>query len=147
MRSGKQKKVFATKERFRGVYIPENENITFTREWSGHRFTDKECEDLLKGKVITFRAYTKTKKPYMASGSLKKSQYNGHEYWGFVIENEPLPSEWSGHKFTKEEYVILQNGGTVYIPDAVSKKSGKPYSCVLSFSEVEGKKQLVPQFG
>lgn len=141
------KTIFPQKEKYNGVYIPANVNVTFSREWGEYRFTDDECKALLRGEEIAFETMTKTHRPYKAVGKLKKRMFNGHSFWGFSLVNESIPNEWSGHVFTDEEYDTLQKGGTIYIPDAISKKNGKPYSCVLSFSEVEGKKRLIPNFG
>lgn len=138
---------FPKKEKYSGVFIPENRNISFTREWSGYRFTDSECEALLKGESITFEAHTKKGMLYRVSGELKKQTYNDHTFWGFSKNTESIPKEWSGHIFTDEEYQVLQEGGTIYIQDAICKKNGKQYCCILSFSEVDGKKMLVPTFG
>lgn len=146
MKEKKYKGIFPHKEKYTGVYMPTAECVTFTREWSGHVFTDKECEALLKGETITFDAFTKSNLPYRACGSLQRQVFSGCVYWGFAQHTEAIPKEWSGHIFTNEEYDILQKGGSVFISDAVSKKDGIPYECNLTFGEYQGRKRLIPQF-
>lgn len=138
------KRAFMPKEKHVGIYVPTNEIISFTKEWSGHKFSNVECEALLQGNEIEFMAVTKMGKRYKAVGNLQRHVFNGNVFWGFELNNTSMPEEWSGHKFTDEEYRVLQSGGTIIIDDAISKKDGKIYSCELSFGEIDGKKRLVP---
>ena len=41
---------FKQKEKYTGEF--NGQTISFNREWSNHRFTDAECEALLKGNEI-----------------------------------------------------------------------------------------------
>lgn len=74
------------KEKATGRYKGKKE-VSFSVVWSGHRFTDKEIEDLLAGKEISFEAVSaKTGKSFTARGSLKEQTYNGHKFWGFKAD-------------------------------------------------------------
>lgn len=61
----------------------KRKKIRFKRVWSGHRFTDQECVDLLAGKVVSFPATSKAGKQYTAKGKLEKQTFNGREFVGF----------------------------------------------------------------
>lgn len=75
---------FVQKEKVSGTY--QGEQIKFNREWAGHRFTDAEVKALLNGEEITFTANKKAGGTFEATGSLGKSEFNGHEYWGFQLK-------------------------------------------------------------
>lgn len=138
---------FTPKEKVTGVYQPTAEQISFNKEWSSHKFTDDEISKLLAGETISFQATAKNGNAYVARGSLQKQEFNGHEFWGFALAQNSVPQSWAGHTFTQEEIDTLQNGGSVYVTDCVSKKSGKAFACTLSWGEEDGKKKLIPNFG
>lgn len=73
------------KERASGVWSVTNKEISFTREWRGHRFTDKEVKDLLDGKDITINGIVsqKDKSKYGVTGHLANLEYNGVKFIGF----------------------------------------------------------------
>ena len=75
---------FVQKEKVSGKF--NGEEIKFNREWAGHRFTDAEVKALLNGEEITFTANKKAGGTFEATGSLGKSSFNGHEYWGFQLK-------------------------------------------------------------
>lgn len=134
------------KEYASGVYKPSGEQIRFNRNWSSHRFSDQEVADLLEGKDISFKAKSKAGHDYVAQGRLEHQEYNGHPFWGFSLDKDALPNAWCGHTFTDEERKALLDGGTVYIPDAVSK-AGSNFSCKVHFIEENGRKciKIVPK--
>ena len=134
------------KEKVTGVYVPTAMQVRFNREWGGHRFTDEEVQRLLNGEKIEFDTVSKAGKPYTARGQLAENEYNGSTFWGFTLDGNSVPNEWCGHVFTEEEKKALMDGGTVYVQDAVSKKTGKMFSTTLSFKEEDGRKRLVPDF-
>lgn len=140
-------KNFKPKEKAEGTYTPSGENIRFNREWGGHRFTDQEVSDLLAGKEINFTAINKSGREYVAQGRLEEQEYNGNTFWGFKLDMDAAPTSWAGHTFTDEERKTLQDGGSIYIQDAVSKKTGKNFACKLAFGEENGRKRLIPDFG
>lgn len=124
-------------------------DVTFTRTFGGHRFTDDEVAALLAGDAITFQATAKSGNPYTAAGLLAKQTYNGHHYVGFKLDfdlvddsKRPVPDAWCGHSFTADEKATLESGGRVHVDDAVSKKTGKTFSCDVLFKAG----RIEPQF-
>lgn len=69
-------------DKVEGLYKGKKE-VRFKVEFSGHRFTSEEVEQLLSGKEISFDAVSKAGKPYTVKGSLKEQVYNGTKFWGF----------------------------------------------------------------
>lgn len=70
------------KDKYEGVW--KKKNISFTREWSGHAFTDEECEALCNGNEIEITAISsKTGKEFTCKGKLKEKTFKGHKYVGF----------------------------------------------------------------
>lgn len=138
---------FVQKEKYTGVW--KGEEVSFNRDWSGHHFTDQECEDLLAGKSISFDAVSKAGKPYRAFGNLQKDTYNGREYVGFKLDfdNAPpsIPKEFCKHKFTEDERVMLEAGKRVYIEGMVSKK-GNVFNAYVRYGEKDGRKGLILEF-
>lgn len=140
----RKSKLFEEKEKIRGVYTPTNEIVQFKRKWAGHLFSEDECRQLLNGLSVTFTAVSGNGQPFIVTGSLQQQKYKGKDYWGFARDVEAIPSEWQGHRFTAQEMEELRNGDTIYIPDAVSSRSNKPLRCTLCYTQVNGKKRLVP---
>jgi len=130
--------------------------VTFSREWGGHRFTDDQVRRLLAGEEIEFQARSQDGKVYDVYGSLGDQEHKGRAYVGFVkqgfgrrgADGEAMPPrQWCSHVFTDAEVQRLAAGGTVEAADFVSKK-GKGFRCRVSFKETapgEGKK-IVPEF-
>ena len=130
--------------------------VTFSREWGGHRFTDVQVRRLLAGEEIEFQARSQDGKVYDVYGSLGDQEHKGRAYVGFVkqgfgrrgADGEAMPPrQWCSHTFTDAEVQRLAAGGTVEAADFVSKK-GKRFRCRVSFKETapgEGKK-IVPEF-
>lgn len=130
--------------------------VTFSREWGGHRFTDDQVRRLLAGEEIEFQARSQDGKVYDVYGSLGDQEHKGRAYVGFVkqgfgrrgADGEAMPPrQWCSHVFTDAEVQRLAAGGTVEAADFVSKR-GKRFRCRVSFKETapgEGKK-IVPEF-
>lgn len=137
-------KLFQKKEKIKGVYTPTNEIVQFNRKWAGHQFNDDECRQLLNGLSITFTAVSRNGQLFTVTGSLQQQKYKGKDYWGFARDADAIPNEWQGHRFTKQELEELRNGDTIYIPDAVSSRSNRPLRCTLCYTQVNGRKKLVP---
>jgi len=71
-------------DRYSGVWKATGNKIRFKREWSGVRFSDEQCKDLLNSEIIVFEAISnKTGKPYIVKGSLAEKEFNGKKYVGF----------------------------------------------------------------
>lgn len=134
----------------------QDREVTFSREWGGHRFTDVQVRRLLAGEEIEFQARSQDGKVYDVYGSLGDQEHKGRAYVGFVkqgfgrrgADGEAMPPrQWCSHTFTDAEVQRLAAGGTVEAADFVSKK-GKRFRCRVSFKETapgEGKK-IVPEF-
>ncbi len=134
----------------------QDREVTFSREWGGHRFTDVQVRRLLAGEEIEFQARSQDGKVYDVYGSLGDQEHKGRAYVGFVkqgfgrrgADGEAMPPrQWCSHTFTDAEVLRLAAGGTVEAADFVSKR-GKRFRCRVSFKETapgEGKK-IVPEF-
>lgn len=137
------------KEKFTGVW--NGANISFTREWGGHRFTDEECEALCNGEEIVVQGLiSKSGKPYGITGKLSKQHYNGHDFVGFertgFANSDKVPDEWCQHKFTEDEKILLEQGKSVHIDGCVSKK-GNVFSCDVTYGMTDrGNKGIIPKF-
>lgn len=63
----------------------KGKEITLSRTWSTHTFTDQELKDLFAGKVISFETVSKkTNKSYTAKGSLGEDTYQGKTSVKFI---------------------------------------------------------------
>ena len=127
--------VTTQKEKYTGTW--DGVSVSFTKTWSGHTFTDEECEALCRGETITFDAVSaRTGKPFTATGALSEQTYNGRKFVGFALQprQSTIPDTFCGHTFTDAEKTTLESGGTVAIKDAVSKK-GNTFSCEVSYGK------------
>lgn len=68
---------FKKKEKVSGT-LANGTKVEFNQRWGTHTFTDKEVNDLLAGKEISFKYKRSTIK-----GSLQQQTYKGHKFWGF----------------------------------------------------------------
>lgn len=141
---------FEQKEKFTGTW--NGKSVSFNRTWGGHRFTDEECEALCNGDEIEVWGLKskKTGKEYGITGHLAEQTYNGHKFVGFertgFANKEGVPDSWCTHEFTPHEKELLEDGGTVHIEGAVSKK-GNVFDCDVIYGEREdGSKGIIPQF-
>lgn len=72
-------------ERYKGTW--NGEEVNFKKEWSGHKFTDEECEKLCNGEEIEIEAVSsKTGKSFKCKGKLERQTFNGKEFVGFKIQ-------------------------------------------------------------
>lgn len=148
------KLIQAPKEKYTGTW--NGKEVSFTRSYSGTRFTDEQCEELLQGKEIKLMGVKsqKTGKTYNIKGKLANLEYKGKAYVGFentgyinddgsdqvkkeINMDEYCVGTWkkkqikfkkvfSGRTFTDEECQKLLNGEEIEF-EAISKKTGKPY--------------------
>lgn len=151
------------KERAEGVWAATGTKVSFTREWSGHRFTDEEVAALLAGKEIQFTAIStkRDNSKYEARGKLAQQVFerNGKSYpfVGFKPDFTPrkdakgqdLPPEvWCGHQFTIEERADLMAGNKVYVDDCVGRNK-KRFAATVHFGidRKKGKsKRIIAEF-
>lgn len=132
-----------SKEKFEGPWAEQGgEHVRFSREWSGVRFTDEQCEQLLAGKEISFPATSKAGKPYTATGKLAQQSFQAEgrtvNYIGFKLDTSKPPRVFLGHTFTDEEYNNLVAGHLVYVDDLYSQKSQKNFAATVSFVDETG---------
>lgn len=146
---GVMEQKFETKEKYTGTW--NGKEVSFTRTWGGHRFTDAECEALCNGDEIeVFGLKSKAGKEYGITGRLAEQEYNKNKFVGFertgFANKAGVPDSWCKHDFTAKEKESLENGGTVHIDGAISKK-GNVFSCDVVYGEREdGTKGIIPQF-
>lgn len=133
---------FVQKEKFEGPFSPEGGVIvSFNRlwgandHWEGHRFTDEECEKLLAGENLCFSAVSKKGIEYEARGRLMAGSYSGHDFYGFTLCNDILPSSYCGHTFTEDEMAMLEAGQGVFAEDFMSKKKNVPFSATVYWQD------------
>lgn len=137
------------KEKASGTFQPTGEAIRFNREFSTHRFTDAEVDQLLAGDAVNVELTSKSGSKYTVDGKLEQGEYKGHKFWGFTpdwdsrefensfpekekVTGEYTPTaeevkfnrEWGGHRFTEEEIKKLLDGEEISF-DAKSKKGNE----------------------
>ena len=148
---GKTMSAATNKEYFEGNW--GGKDVKVNRVFRGHRFTNQECKDLLAGKEIEVLdlVSSKTGKTYGVKGKLTNQTYNGHAFVGFeqtgFASKAGVPDAWCGHTFIEDEKILLEQGKSIEIDDAVSKKTGRTFSCKLSYGEREdGTQGIIPDF-
>lgn len=142
------------KEKYTGVWANTGKSVSFNREWGKHRFTDQECEDLLAGKEIEILGLVSANgNTYGVVGKLSEQTYNGHKFIGFerlgFAQSKTVPAQWSGHKFTDDERMMLEQGLSVVLDDCVSKKSNRKFSspCRVTWGKkADGSMGIIPDF-
>lgn len=138
------------KEKYEGEW--NGKKVRFNREWGGHRFTDDECEALLRGEEITVNGLVsaRTGGTYGVKGKLTEQEYKGAKFMGFErtgFADSPrtgVPNAWCGHTFTEDEKKTLADGGEVKCKGLKSKTTGKTFDATLTFDSSENK--IVPHF-
>ena len=129
---------FKQKEKYTGEY--KGQTISFNREWSGHRFTDAECEALLKGNEIIIEAVSKkTGKKFSVAGKLGEGFYEGKAFISFQpdFDKKIVPISFCGHVFSNKERKTLEDGKTLLLTDLKSKK-GDDFTANLTFNTTDG---------
>lgn len=147
----------APKEKYSGKW--KGKQISFTREWSTHRFTDEECERLLNGEEIVIDdLVSQSGKPYAIRGKLENQTYNGHKYVGFknlgFVNNNSggdqripgFPMKFCEHEFTEDELDQIADGKEILVEGLVSKKQSV-FSALISYGKTDrGTMGLVMRF-
>lgn len=136
-------------ERFTGIW--NGKEVSPKREWSGHRFTDAECADLLAGKEITIECVSaKSGKPFKCKGRLADLKYDGKAYVGFdrtEFVNDGSggssgPDGWCKYTFTDKERKDLLAGKEVSCKKFVGK-SGKKFGAKVKWNANDKKIEVV----
>lgn len=161
---GELAKGLQTKEKVSGTHLPTRREVSFSREYGTHRFTDSEVEHLLNGKSIRIELKAKTGTEYSVEGNLQEKEYKEQKYWGFEPDPETrqfknsfpekvksdgtfkptgetvkFNQEWGGHKFTDKEVKDLLEGKDIKFK--AKSKAGKSYEAKgkLEKQEYKGK--------
>jgi len=138
------------KEKYEGTW--KGKQVKFSREWSGVRFTDDQCEALLRGEVITFQATSKAGNPYTARGELAEQTFNAEDgrkvdFVGFKPDFSGVPTAFCGHTFTADERKKLEGGEKIFVTGMTSKK-GNSFDATISYGKKpDGSTGLKLEFG
>ena len=132
---------YVEKEYFEGTWDKTGAHVRFNRTWSGHRFTDQECMDLLAGKDIEITATSKrTGDDFTVIGSFGEYEFEGRKRIGFIPDfTKPTsaakrgvaPKSMLGVKLTDEQREKIEAGEKVLVKGMKSKKSGKNFDAYL----------------
>lgn len=132
---------YVEKEYFEGTWQKTGTHVRFNRTWSGHRFTDQECMDLLAGKDIEITATSKrTGDDFTVIGSFGEYEFEGRKCIGFIPDfTKPTsaakrgvaPKSMLGVKLTDEQREKIEAGEKVKVSGMKSKKSGKNFDAYL----------------
>lgn len=132
---------YVEKEYFEGTWEKIGAHVRFNRTWSGHRFTDQECMDLLAGKDIEITATSKrTGDDFTVIGSFGEYEFEGRKCIGFIPDfTKPTsaakrgvaPKSMLGVKLTDEQREKIEAGEKVKVSGMKSKKSGKNFDAYL----------------
>lgn len=132
---------YVEKEYFEGTWQKTGAHVRFNRSWSGHRFTDQECMDLLAGKDIEITATSKrTGDDFTVIGALGEGEYQGRTFVGFTPDfTKPTsaakrgvaPKSMLGVKLSDEQREKIEAGEKVLVKGMKSKKSGKNFDAYL----------------
>lgn len=64
----------------------DGEEISFKKEWGGHKFTEEEIEKLTSGETITIDGLKNRRgKTYSATGKIEEQNFKGRKFWGFKM--------------------------------------------------------------
>lgn len=142
---------FMDAERYEGTW--NGKSVKFKKVWSGHTFTDDECERLCNGEEIEIEAVSsKTGKSFRCKGILAEQEFKGKTYVGFQSQgfvnssSNKVPDEWCKHKFTDDEKSMLEAGLSVECDDFVSKKGSKFSAKVHYGKNDKGYMGIIPEF-
>lgn len=132
---------YVEKEYFEGTWDKTGAHVRFNRTWSGHRFTDQECMDLLAGKDIEITATSKrTGDDFTVIGSFGEYEFEDRKCIGFIPDfTKPTsaakrgvaPKSMLGVKLTDEQREKIEAGEKVKVSGMKSKKSGKNFDAYL----------------
>ena len=143
----------------------QGEEIKFKRTYMGHTFSDSECEALLAGKAVPFRAVFRDGSAKDVTGSLKKQKTeSGTVFWGVKAElplregyvrgtfqgkEVTFKGSFSDHTFTEDEAAKLLKGETITVPYTAKSGERKTVSGRLALQSYEGKSYygFKPDFG
>lgn len=128
------------RERVQGTF--GGKTVSFSRTFSGHRFTDDEVARLLAGETIRIEATYRDGSHHTVWGALGTDTFKGNETFGFRPDfNHDVPEEYCGHRFTDEEAQALRDGRCILIKGLRSKSKkarNKKFDAGVSWSRADG---------
>lgn len=130
-------------ERFEGTW--NGQEVHPKRVWSGHTFSDEECQRLLAGEEIEIEAVSaRTGKAFRCAGKLSEQTYNGQQFVGFERTRflNDGPTSWCKYNFTEEEKKALLDGKTVKGTKFIGK-SGRAFKAEVKWDATNGKIEVV----
>ena len=148
------------KDKYEGTW--NGKAVKFTKSFSGHDFTDEECEKLCNGEEIAIECKSsKDGSSYFCKGKLdnlefknkdgKTIKYVGFSRTGYCNADGSdqasggIPNSWGGHTFTEDEKTALESG-CVIEAEFFSKAKNSKYTASVKWKEVDGVKKIVPSF-
>lgn len=108
------------KEQYIGTFETIGKRIAFNRTYGSYRFTDEECNALLRGETISFVTTSQKGNNVRMKGALTRQENDGYEFYGFAITEKAVPYQFAQHVFTDEEVKALEAGESLEI-DALVK--------------------------
>ena len=143
------------KEKYTGSW--QGSDVSFTRVFCEHRFTDDECEKLCAGETIEVldAVSPKSGKSFKCRGALANQTFKNKEgkdvpYVGFKItefiqdiSKSGIPKKWCEHTFTDEEMANLEAGLSVEREDWFSKNKNKKFKATIKWNPDEKKFDFV----
>ena len=129
---------YTPKEKYTGEF--NGNTVSFNREWSGHRFTDAECEALLQGNEIIIEAVSKKGNKYSVAGKLGEGVFNDKPFFGFQanFDKKIIPISYFERIISNEERKLLEEGQYVVMPGLKSSKTGNMFTARVHFDEKDG---------
>lgn len=136
---------FEKKEKYAGVW--NGQQVAFNRKFSTHRFTDEECEALLRGETLLITGLVnKNGEEYSVKGKLDNCEFNGVKYVGFdqtEYIQVGIPKKYLKHEFTDDERNLLERGEKVLIKGYWSEKKQKYFDAPTKFNKDTGKFEFI----
>lgn len=130
---------YVPKEKYTGKFKGKKE-VRFNRVWSNYRFTDEECEALLRGEEIEITAVSSsTGEIFNVCGKLAENEYKGNKFYGFTpdFSKKVIPPIYLSHEFTEDEKKKLYAGTIIHV-DNLKNKVGYEFSAGVKYDKERG---------
>ena len=128
---------------YTGIF--NGKKITFNRVYAGYRFTDEECEALLRGENVVATCVAKDGSTYRRLGNLALQEYMSFKYYGFNWHKNIhlAPPSFCGVNFTEKQLKAFDAGATMYIPKMYSQRTKKYFGAPIRLNRYTGKYEFV----
>lgn len=114
-------------------------------KWSGRTFTPEEVKALLAGQSLEIDDFVSAKTGNKFGCKVSWDAQAKKIVPDFGSDDEP-PLSWCQVTFTDAQRRDLAAGKTIKGEGFISRKSGKSFSCSLTWKKEGGRKKLVPSF-